>query len=143
MKYRLFATKNKTAKENNLTPAKSKYYSGSDLFYDFSILDSLNINPADLDTIKADFMNHHAVSWYDQPLPLLLTTNNFTVYCGEIRTAAHRVYKSNGKRLMIIIEITAAKIEKQCRRDIWSEYKTEATYTARTHSNIEGDYEIA
>ena len=143
MKYNLYATKNKTVKENNLTPAKSKYYYEDYLFYDFAILDSLNINPAELEMIKNEIMEHHAVAWYEQPLPLFLTIDRHYGIYGDIRTAAHRVFKKNGKRQMVIIEITAAHIERQFHRDYWSEPTTEETYTARTHSTIESDYEIA
>lgn len=143
MKYTLYKTAKKTAKENNLIPAVSKYYSGTDLFYDFSILDDTGLQPDEKDAIIAETMNHHAVSWYEQPLPLLMSTDNFTHYAGQIRTAPHRVYKKDGRRVMVIIEITAAKIEKQCRRDIWSEYQTTETYTARTAGHIDTiDYEI-
>ena len=46
MKYNLFKTAKKTAKENNLTAAVSKYHSGDYLYYDLSLLDNIGMNPA-------------------------------------------------------------------------------------------------
>lgn len=143
MKYNLFKTAKKTAKENNLTLAVSKYHTGDYLYYDLSLLDSLGLDPTDLETLKADIMNYHAVSWYDQPLPTICALNRFSGLCGQIKTAAHRVYRADGKRIMVIVEIIAAHIEKQSRRDIWSDYKIEATYEGKTAGYIEEDYEIA
>ena len=143
MKYSLYKTAKKTAKENNLIPAVSKYYGGNDLFYDFSILDNAGLKEEEKAAIIAETMQHHAVSWYDQPLPLILKVDNFTYYCGQIKTAPHRVFKADGRRLMVIIEITAAQIEKQTRHDIWSELKTVETFTAKTAGHIDEDYEIA
>ena len=143
MKYNLYKTAKKTAKENNLTAAVSKYHAGDYLYYDLSLLDSLGLDPADLDALKADVMNYHAVSWYDQPLPTLCALDRFSGLYGQIKTAAHRVYRADGKRIMVIVEIIAAHIEKQSRKDVWSEYKTTAVYEGKTAGHIEEDYELA
>lgn len=143
MKYNLFKTAKKTAKENNLIEAVSRYYDGNNLFYDFSLFEELKMSDDEKQAIISDTMEHHAISWYSQPLPTICNLDRFTGFYGQITTAAHRVYKSDGRRIMVIIEIIAVNLEKQSRRDVWSEYKTEATYTAKRSGFIGEDYEIA
>lgn len=143
MKYRLFKTAGKTARENNLIIAKSRYYGGNDLYYDFALFDNLDICEAEKDAIKADLMEHHAITWYEQPMPTICQLDRFTGYYGQIATAPHRVYKQDGKRTMIIIEVTAICLEKQSRHDVWSDYKIVQKYNTRTVGTIEADYEIA
>ena len=143
MRYNLYKTAKKTAKVNGLTAAVSKYHTGDYLYYDLSLLDSLGLDPADLEALKADIMNYHAVSWYDQPLPTMCALDRFSGLYGQIKTAAHRVYRADGRRIMVIVEIIAAHIEKQSRRDVWSEYKMQEVYEGKVSGYIDGDYELA
>ncbi len=140
--YKLAKTKGKFAKLNNLTPAESKYYSGNDLYYDFSLLDNIKFIDDDREIITKDFMEHHAVAWFEQPLPTIYPYGKWIDYTGQIRTAPHRVYKADGKRMCVVIEITGIKIERRTRKDVWSEYDiVEAVYEAK-NGNYEYDIEL-
>ena len=141
--YKLFATKAKIARENNLTEAKSHYYSGNDLYYDFALFEKLEV-PSDVkELIKTELMEHHAVSWFDQPLPVFVEVDRFTRYYGNIRTATHRVYKANGKRVCVIIEVTAIDFQKLERKAVWSKFIESETEYKVSVPNYECDYEVA
>lgn len=142
--YKLCKTKGKIARENHLTGAVSRYYSRDDLFYDFSLLDDISFDdPVEREMLQKDLMEHHAVSWFEQPLPTILKRDNFTYYAGLFRTAVHRVYNNaSGKRICVIVEVTAMQIERQTRKDVWSELQTERIYEASNY-NSEVDYEVA
>ena len=139
--YKLFPTKKKLARENNLTPAVSRYYDKDDLFYDFALLDEMVYQEDVKEMLKADLMEHHAVSWFEQPLPAMVQYDKFTRYDADFRTAPHRVYKADGRRVAVIIEITGVRIRKWTTHDIWSEY-TKADEIEITCPNFECDYEI-
>lgn len=142
--YRLSKTKTKIARENGLVPAESRYYSGNDLYYDFSLLDSIVFDdPTESEILKRDLMEHHAVSWFQQPLPTILKRDNFTYFTGQFQTVVHRIYnKVSGKRICVIVEVTGIRMERQTRNDVWSELKTEQIYEAESR-NYDADYEVA
>lgn len=140
--YNLFKTAKKTAKENGLTTAVSRYTATDNLYYDFSLLDTIQgLSADDREAIEADTMNHHAVSWYSQPMPTIILQDNFTHFIGQIQTAPHRIYKKDGRRIMVIIEITGVKIEKQRRTSVYNEFSTAEIYEAHNH-NHEADFEL-
>ena len=57
--YNLFKTAKKTARENNLTAAVSHYTATNNLYYDFSLLDTIQgLSADDREAIEKDTMNH-------------------------------------------------------------------------------------
>lgn len=139
--YKLAKTKEKIARDNNLTPAQSIHYTGNDLFYDFSLFDQIDMPGDEKEAAKRDLMEHHSLTWFNQPLPTLAMIDRFNHVVGQIKTAPHRVYKNDGSRLMVIIEITGINLQKQERHTIWDEFKTARTYEAHTW-NTENDIEL-
>lgn len=140
--YIMAKTKASIAKRNRLTAAESKYTSGDGIFYDFSLFDEVAFDDGDREQIEKDLMEHHTISWFERPMPTIILPDKFTSFVGQIETVPHRIFRSNGKRICVIIEVTSLKIERQERSDVWSEYKTVRTYEARNF-NTEKDFEVA
>ena len=140
--YDCYKTKKRIALGNKLTESPR-----SDIFYDFSILqDKDDIEPEAIEAIKKDLMKHHTAgaSWISQPIPFLVSPDEYTNYYCNIETAFTRVFKSNGDRMMIIINVTSVKIEKWERKSIYDrdfsftagyEYKSE--YTPGEYPDVE------
>lgn len=140
--YKLFKTKKKIAKENNLVPAKKD----PDIFYDFSLLDTINFKEDyEREMLQNDIIHYTEISWYSEPMPTIIIYDNFTCYVGQIRTAYRRIYNKSGKRIMVIVELTKVHIEKQTRPDVWTQImKTEYEYNAEVYRHgDQGDVEVA
>lgn len=140
--YELARTKGQIAKKNQLTLAQSRYTAQDDLYYDFSLLESIQFKDNDREIIEKDLMEHHAVAWFEQPLPTIVIDGRFREYLGQIKTAPHRVYRSDGKRLCVIIEVVGIEINRRERTNVWDDYEEKITYTASNY-NAEKDYEVA
>ena len=124
--YTIFKTKKKTVKVNNLTESPR-----ADVFYDFSILDELKINNDILSKIKTQLMEYHTAgaSWVNQPLPFSIQNGEFQSYACDIATGFTKVFKATGERLMVIVTVTSASIEKWHRQSIYDRYyEHEQTY---------------
>lgn len=105
--YKLFPTAKKTAKENGLV-----YSDRDSIYYNFEVLDNLNaLTNAEKEMLKVDCMKYHAVSWYDQPLPVIVSENDFKTWHGQFKTCYNRVFKSTGKRVMVIVTVTDIHLE--------------------------------
>ena len=130
--YDSYKTKKRIALANQLTESPR-----SEIFYDFSLLQGKDdIEPDAMEAIKKDLMKHHTAgaSWIDQPIPFMVSPDEYTNYYCSIETAYTRVFKKNGERMMIIINVTSMKIEKWERKSIYDrdysfaerfEYKSE------------------
>ena len=105
--YKLYPTAKKTAKENGLV-----YSERDDVYYNFAILDNImTIANEQKELLKADCMKYHAVTWYDQPLPVIVPENDYKSWHGQFKTCYNRVFKANGKRLMVIVTVTDIHLE--------------------------------
>ena len=71
--------------------------------------------------------------------------DNYTNFIGKVKTAYRRVFKANGKRMMVIVEVTKIEIEKQKRHSIYDRYyETECVYKADNHhSQCDVDLEVS
>lgn len=133
--YQLAKTRQAMAKRNELVEAKSRYYSSNDLFYDFSLLDTIKWDGEIKEIVENDLMEHHAVSWYQRPMPTIIIYDRFTHFVGQVETAVHRVFKADGKRMMVIIEVTGFHIERQRRSNVYQKYlETDRVYEANSHN---------
>lgn len=140
--YKLYSSKPKTIRENNLVPAKRE----DGVYYDFSILDSIQFNePWEREMIENDIIKFTEFTWYDQPLPTIIIYSQRVHYVGQVRTAYTRVFRNNGKRMMVIVEVTKIHIERQRYNDYHSLPETEYEYNAETgyRFGAQGDREVA
>ena len=141
-KYDVYKTKKKIVSENKLTASPRE-----DIFYDFSIFDDIKELDAEIiDAIKKELMKYHAVGagWINQPIPFLVSQDPFTNYYCNLETAFTKVFKSNGNRMMIIVNVAAAKINKWERQSIYDrnyshvkEYRYLSDYTDGQYPDIE------
>ncbi len=128
--YNLFPTAKKTAKANNLTECTG--YRSGEVFYDFSLFDKVeSLDEEDRRLLENDLMEHHSISWYDKPMPTIIIANDFVHLVGQVDTAYQKIYNRQGKRIMIIVEVTRLHIEKKVRKHLYEqEMKTVAVYDA-------------
>lgn len=109
-KYEVFKTKKKMVAANKLTASPR-----DDIFFDFSALDDFkDIDDTTLDRIKNELMYHHTAgaSWISQPIPFSVVDGKFTSFQCGFNTAYTKVYTKSYKRMMIIITVTSAHVEK-------------------------------
>ena len=140
--YKLYPTKKKTAKVNNLRESKRE----ADIYYDFSLLDTIIFREDyEREMLENDIIKYTEVTWFEQPLPTIIIHDNWTHYVGQVRTAWRRVFSRTGKRIMVIVEVTGLHIEKQTRPDSWTEYMTtQYEYNAKVERyGDQGDEEVA
>ena len=119
-----------TANANNLI--QCPYGLNTDIYYDFSLLDTIQFDyDYEKEMLEQDIMKYHSCAWYTQPLPTLIMWNNFTTYHGQVQVNVDRVFKANGKRMMVIVEVCKLKITRDTRPNIYEQYyTTEREYTA-------------
>ena len=140
--YKLYATAKKTAKENNLVSSKRE----PNVYYDFSLLDQIKFyEDYEREMLENDIIKYTEITWFEQPLPTIILYDNFTHYTGQVRTAWRRVFNRQGKRIMIIVEVTKLHIEKQTRTSIYEQtMKTQYEYDAEVYRyGNQGDEEVA
>lgn len=140
--YKLYSSKPKTIKVNNLVPAKTE----KDVYFDFAILDNIQFRePWEREMLENDIIRYTETMWFEQPLPTIIIYSQWIHYVGQVRTAYTRVFRNNGKRMMVIIEITKLHIERQRYRDYHSMPETEYEYNAETGYRFgdQGDEEVA
>ncbi len=139
--YELFKTKRKIVKVNNLTESPR-----ADIFYDFSVLDGMTIDNDILSRIKNQLMEYHTAgaSWVDQPLPFAVKDGEYVNYICDIATGFTRVFKATGERLMVIVTVASANIEKWNRKSIYDRcydfdmaYKTNSTFSKGGYPDVE------
>lgn len=119
--YKLYATAKKTAKENNLVQAYGRNtYNYDYVYYDLSIFDDLDLPEEEKQMIIDELIGYHAITWYEQPLPIL-AFNNLIAFNGQIKTHATRIYNAKGKRTMVIVKVTGYHIEKRQKHDYWDD----------------------
>lgn len=135
--YKLYPTKAKTVRENNLTSSAHTRYGSEDVYYDFSLFDEIKFDhDYEREMLENDIMTHHAVAWYEQPLPTLIMWNDFISYHGQVKVNVDRVFKANGKRMMVIVEVCKAHITRDVRHSVYDRYyETEREYEADNHHN--------
>ena len=139
--YKLYATAKKTAKVNNLVPSKRE----PNVYYDFSLLDSINFyEDYEREMLENDIITYTEATWFEQPMPTIILYDNFTHYVGQVRTAYRRVFNRQGKRIMVIVEVTKIHIEKQTRPDLWTQtMTTQYSYDAEIYRyGDQGDEEV-
>lgn len=143
--YELGKTAKTMAKRNGLilSPYNSPIHQ-QNVYYDFSLLDNIQFeNDYEREVIQDDLMKYHTVSWYQQPLPGGIQYDNFTTYYYHARTVAHKVYNDRlNKRMMVIIELVKIDIDRSSRRDVWSNFETECSYSAENNHAEGRDIEI-
>lgn len=135
-KYITKKTKKAMATVNNL------YYSNhNDLYYDLDLFESIGLDQDIKQTIINDMIKHNCFAWYEQPLPGGIIYNDYINYYYDIKTVTHRVWKVDGRRQMVIIEIVAVNIKEYSRQSIYDqEYKeTGVEYDTKNYSY---DYDI-
>lgn len=116
MKYKIFKTAEKTAKENNLI-----MYDKERLF-DFSLLDKLDITEEEKNSIKEHSLKY--VLPYSRDVFYETKFNNFSVCSGIGIYRMQRVYSTNGKiryRIFKLAKIKHTHYERTC---VWKEYET-------------------
>lgn len=141
-RYDLYQTKKKSIKANNLIESPRE----SGVCYDFSLLDTIQFKEDyEKEMLIDDIMRYTEYCWYDQPLPTIIIWNTFTHYVGQIRTAYRRVFNKQGKRIMVIVEVTKIHIEKQTRPDTYTQtMTTQYSYDAECYRwGNQGDEEVA
>lgn len=128
--YVLKKTAKATANANNLI--QCPYGMNDYVYYDFSLLDTIQFDyDYEREMLEQDIMKHHSVSWFIQPLPTLIMWNNFTSYHGQVQTNVDRVFKSDGKRIMVIVEVCKLHITRDTRPNVYEQYyTTEREYIA-------------
>lgn len=145
--YEVYRALPKMVRANNLTKAESRYITSSDnIYYDFSLLDEIKFNEDwEREAIERDLMEHHSISWYEQPMPTIILWNDYTEILGQIKTAYRRVYRASGKRMMVIVEVTKLRLEKLKRHSIYDRtFEPEVLYEADNHhSQCDVDIEVA
>ena len=140
--YALYSSKPKTVKVNNLVPAKRE----SGVYFDFSILDNIKFNePWEREMIEEDIIKFNECCWYSQPMPTIIIHSALVHYTGQVRTAYTRVFRKNGNRMMVIVEVTKIHIERQRYKDHYSLPETEYAYDAESGYRFgdQGDEEVA
>ena len=85
------------------------------------------------------------MSWFEQPLPVCTFVNNFVHYGGQIRVAQHKIYREDGRRICVIIEVTKIHLERLSRTSVYErEMKVDRVYDADNHHQIPSfDIEVA
>ena len=124
------------AKANGLRDASEINPYVSDVYYDFSLFDDIKWdNDYERKMLEDDIIRHNSTSWYEQPLPNLIMYNNFVSYHGQVKTNITRVFKQNGKRMMVIIEVCKMVLTRDVRHSVYEQYyKTEKEYKAENNS---------
>ena len=140
--YKLYATAKKTAKVNNLVSSKRE----ANVYYDFSLLDKIDFHEDyEREMLENDIIKYTEITWFEQPLPTIIIYDDFTHYTGQVRTSWRRVFNRQGKRIMVIVEITKLHIEKQTRTSVYEHtMKTQYEYNAEVNRyGDQGDEEVA
>lgn len=138
--YDLRKTAVSTAKVNTLTESRNN----PGVYYDLSLLEQANIPEDDKLTIKMDFDNSVGCSWFEQPMPTLckLDTYGKRWILGQTTTNVYRIFRKNGKRQMVIVELRKFKFEKGYYPDFHSQMIVTDTWTGENHNLFNGDIEM-
>ena len=112
-----------------------------DIYYDVSLLEGISgLSEREKELIITDLIEHHSITWYNQPLPICILDGQFASFHGQIDTAYTKVYRSSGKRMMVIITVTAAEVVKSERSSVYQAYYQE-THRYNTKSPFhKGEY---
>lgn len=140
--YDFYPTKKKTIKVNGLVESPRE----PEICYDFSLLDTINFREDfEREMLEDDIMRYTENTWFEQPLPTIIIWDKFTHYVGQVRTAYRRVFNKQGRRIMVIVEVTKIHIEKQTRPDTWTQrMETKYEYNAEVYRyGDQGDEEVA
>ena len=128
--YQLFKTAKKTARVNGLMDTEH-----GDVYYDISILDEFKAIPSEIrERIAKDIIRYNVCSWFEQPIPIATQESQFAWWHTWCNTSIQRVFKSDGRRIIVIISVNKIHIEKWARHSVWEKYnQKEEEYDADTH----------
>ena len=138
--YDLRKTAASTAKANNLMESRKN----PGVYYDLSLLEQANIPEDDKQAIIRDFDNSVGVSWFSQPMPTMIQLDKYAMkwIIGQTATNIYRIYRKDGRRQMVIVELRKCKFEKGYHKTYHDTMTVTDTWEAENHNRFDGDIEM-